>query len=105
MYTNIKREDLEGAILGDHELYTSMSLIADKLRVIYTALGWTHMTMEFSKADDTVDMLTQHVLEALNTVEEGKEEPTEEVSCSTAGLEVHGWWDEDTLVLDYRFVL
>lgn len=103
---NIKRENLEEAILGNHDLYNELSLIADKLRVIYTALGWTHMTKEFNDSDETVEYLTQHVLEALNTVEEGQEEPPTDTTWGTAGLLLNGYWDEEGMLnLDYSFSL
>lgn len=98
MYTQYKREDLEELIQGNHELYNIFSLVADKLRVIWTALGWTHMTKEFSEADDTVEMLTQHVLEGLLSEKE-------ESQCATAGLIVNGYWDDENLMLDYSFSL
>lgn len=106
MLTNIKRENLEEVILGNHELYNVFSLIGDKLRVIYTALGWTHMTKNFSEADNVVEELTNNVIERLNTLEDREQEPPQETSFATAGLEVSGYWDEEgCLNLDYSFNL
>ena len=98
MYTNVKREDLEEVILGNHDLYNVFSLVGDKLRVIWVALGWTHMTAEFGRADSLVEEMTQNVLEGLNSEKE-------EFMCGSAGLNVQGYWDEDNLVLDYSFML
>lgn len=98
MYTNIKREDLEEVIQGNHELYNVFSLVGDKLRVIYTALGWTHMTKEFSQADDIVEELSQYVFEALLSEKE-------EAQCGTAGLIVRGYWDDENLMLEFSFNL
>jgi len=106
LLVNIKRENLEEAILGNHDLYNQFSLIADKLRTIYTCLGWTHMIKEFNQVDDIVENLTNNVLEGLNTCENGKEEPLDKVSCSSAGLRVTGYWDEEGMLnLDYNFIL
>ncbi len=99
MITTIKRENLEEAIQGNHDLYNQFSLIGDKLRVIYVALGWTHMTQEFSKADDVVEELTQHVLESLLSEKE-------DAQFGTAGLTVLGYWDDEELLnLEYTFNL
>ncbi len=98
MYTNITRLTLEKAILEEHDLHNMFSLVADKLRVIWTALGWTHMTEQFGKADEIVENLTQNVLEGLMSEEE-------EISWGTAGLTVRGYWDEENLMLDYSFNL
>ncbi len=98
MFTRYTREDLEEIIQGNHDLYNMFSLIGDKLRVIYVALGWTHMTKDFFRADEVVEEMTQHVLEALLSDEE-------DVSWGTAGLNVRGYWEEDNLMLDYSFNL
>lgn len=98
MLTQYKNKDIKDLVEGNHSLYNEFSLIGDKLRTIYIALGWTHMTKEFSKADDTVEQLTNGVLESLL---EGKE-----TTHSTAGLEVCGWFDEEGMLnLDYSFKL
>ncbi len=98
MLTNYKKGDIKNLIEGSHDLYNTYSLIADKLRTIYVALGWTHMTGEFSKADDTVEHLTISVVEGL------KNKNT--YMCATAGLQVDGYFDdEDMLNLDYNFTL
>lgn len=99
MLTSYKKGDLKNLIEGNHDLYNTYSLIADKLRTIYTALGWTHMTKEFSEADDTVEYLTKGVLESLN-------EDPQQTYHMTAGLKVCGYFDEeDMLNLDYQFYL
>lgn len=98
MLTNYKKKDLGNLIAGNHELYNTYSLIADKLRTIYVALGWTHMTEDFGAADTTVEELTIGVLEALQ-----KENSS---LNATTGLEVCGYFDEaDMLNLDYNFRL
>lgn len=96
MITQITRENLEEAILGEHGIYNELSLIADKLRTIYTALGWTHMTQDFSSSDELVDELTQDVLEAMLS-------DKEDVMYGTAGLIVRGRWEDEYLELDYSF--
>ena len=100
MITRLKKEDLKEAMEGNHELYNELSLVADKLRTIYVALGWTHMTAEFSEADDTVEYLTKGVLESIYNGQERS-------SHATAGLCVEAYWEEglDTLSLDYSFKL
>lgn len=87
-------------IESNHDLYNTFSLIADKLRAIYAALGWTHMTSDFSGADDVVEELTNNVLESLQKNKKGSPQ------YSTAGLQVSGYFDEeDMLNLDYSFYL
>jgi len=102
MITDYKYKDLRGLIDdGGFAHYNVTNLIADKLKVIYTTLGWTHMTGEFCKADELVEELTTDVLERL--IVKGKDG---EVSLSTAGLYIAGWFDsEGMLNLDYHFVL
>ncbi len=98
MYTEIKREDLEEVILGNHELYNMFSLVGDKLRAIYGALGWDWMTRQPSRVDNLVEGLTQQVLEGLNSEEE-------EIVIGESALTVTGYWDDDNLVLEYKFSL
>lgn len=99
MLTSYKKEDLGDLIDGNHELYNELSLIGDKLRIIYLSLGWTHMLGDFSKADDNVEYLTNSVLAELS---KGADTP----SHSTAGLSVTGYFDEEEyLNLDYNFVI
>ncbi len=97
MITNYKKKDLGDLIEGNHDLYNTFGLIADKLRTIYVALGWTHMS-NFSKADDIIEGITKMVLEGLQT--------TKESECGTAGLFVFGYFDEEGMLnLDYNFRL
>lgn len=102
-YTEIKRESLEKAILGeDNYLHSIMSLVGDKLRVINNVLGLNNPNNEPDETDNVISQLTQDVLESLNsdTVEDYWEE--------YGGLRVNGYWDEDAdgvLVLEYSFRL
>ncbi len=99
MLLQYKKKDLGDLVAGNHELYNLYSLIADKLRTIYVALGWTHMTGEFSGADNIIEELTKHVFEELDN-------GAKETQCATAGLQVSGYFDEeDMLNLDYNFRL
>ena len=99
MITTIKKEDLVEAINGNHDLYNVYSLLGDKLRVLYTALGWTHMVKEFEDADRIIEELTYGVFGALQDGEEN-------VVHATAGLEVSGYFDEEGMLnLEYSFNL
>lgn len=100
MLTNYKKGDIKDLIAGNHELYNTFSLIGDKLRTIYVALGWTHMTGDFGRADNIVEELTTGVLESLLKNTEGSPQH------GTAGLEVSGYFDEEGMLnLDYSFKL
>lgn len=98
MLLQYKKGDLKNLIAGNHDLYNTYSLIGDKLRTIYTALGWTHMTGDFGKSDEVVEQLTIGVLESLIKGDHN--------THATAGLQVEGYFDEeDYLNLDYSFKL
>lgn len=99
MLLQYKKVDLKNLIAGNHDLYNTYSLIGDKLRTIYTALGWTHMTADFGKSDSVIEELTMGVLERL--LENG-----EQTYSATAGLKVEGYFDEEGMLnLDYSFYL
>lgn len=98
MLTEYTKKDLKDLVEGNHNLYNTYSLIGDKLRTIYVALGWTHMTDNFSEADNIVEELSIGVL---NSLQDGKE-----VTHATAGLEVTGYFDDEGMLnLDYNFRL
>ena len=90
---------LEKIESGDHNLYSLMSLVADKLRAVYQLFGWTHMLATFGEADDTVEMLTMDCLKLV-------QERNERVTMSTGGLIVDcSIEDDDYINLDYSFNL
>lgn len=99
MLTKYKKETLKKAIKDEDVLYPTTSLIADKLRAIYTLFGWVHMLKDFSTTQNTVEELIMNVFVAME--KDGKSH-----SVSTAGFIVEGWFDEDGYVnLDYYFNL
>ncbi len=98
MLLNYKKKDLKDLVEGNHDLYNTNNLIGDKLRTVYVALGWVHMTDEFQKADRVVEEMTQNVLEGLVS--------SNSYISATAGLEVSGYFDEEGMLnLDYHFNL
>ena len=99
MLTVYKRETLDEAIETEDVLYPTTSLIADKLRAIYTLFGWVHMLETFGKTQETIEMLIIDVYKAME--KDGKTH-----SISTAGIMIEGWFDEDDFVnLEYYFNL
>lgn len=100
MITIYKREDLQKILDEEHELHNSFDLLADKLRVIYLNLGWSHMTCEYFKANELVKDLTEDVIK-LFLKRDG-----DDFTVASAGLSVKGWFDVDGFLnLDYHFVL
>lgn len=99
MVTNIKRSGLEKVIAEENFNYPYTSLIADKLRAIYSLFGWSHMLEDFSGAHDTIEELTMYVYKELA-------KGAKESNVTTAGLKIEGWFDEDDILnLDYYFSL
>lgn len=99
MITKYKKETLKKAISDEDVLYPTTSLIADKLRAIYTLFGWVHMLKEFSTTQETVEGLIMDVFMAME--KDGKTH-----TVSTAGIMIEGWLDEDGFVnLEYYFNL
>lgn len=96
MLTQYKREDLEEVIMGNHNLQNEFSLIADKLKVLYSIFGYNQTYMD--EADNVVELCSQNVLEDLLSEDEQAE-------FGQAGLLVRGWWIDDFLMLDYSFKL
>lgn len=81
------------------EFYTINSLIADKLRVVYNLFGWSHMTGDFSSADDMVE-------NTFNTCIEKVVETKDECEVTCAGFTIKmGFDEEETLHIDYYFKL
>ena len=99
MITKYKRETLKDAIEDEDVLYPTTSLIADKLRAIYTLFGWVHMLDKFETTQNTIEELIMDVFIAMD-------KSGETSSMSTAGVMVEGWFDEDGFVnLEYYFDL
>ena len=99
MITKYKKETLKKAISDEDVLYPTTSLIADKLRAVYTLFGWVHMLENFGMAQETVEELIMNVFKAMD--KDGKPH-----QISTAGIMVEGWFDEDGFVnLEYYFNL
>lgn len=99
MITKYKKETLNKAITDEDVLYPTISLIADKLRAIYTLFGWVHMLEKFDTAQETIEILIMYVYEAMET--DGKTH-----SVSSAGVMIEGWFDEEGFVnLEYYFNL
>lgn len=100
MITTFKREDLQKILDKEIGFFNEMSLVADKLRTIYTVLGWTHMTSNFDETSELVDRVTESCLSMLTTNKKG------DSTISSGGLCVNCWFDgEDYLNVDYSFVL
>ena len=99
MITKFKEKDLKKLLTGE-EYDNSFSLIADKVRVIYVALGWTHMTDDFLIADENIELNLKYVYQALI------DNPESEPQISSAGVSIQGFFDEEGLLnLDFYFVL
>lgn len=99
MVTQYRKENIDELLSGDHDLYTVKSLIADKLRTVYTLFGWIHMLDTYSKVDDIVDGLTQSALESF------KENSFKDVRVGSAGLNVLVYLDYEFICIDYYFSL
>jgi len=98
MLTNFKKEDINKILDKEVGFFNEMDLVADKLRTIYTTLGWTHMTTNFSRANETIEELTEHTLKRLLDLED--------VRVSSAGLCIYGYFDSEGFInMDYSFVL
>lgn len=99
MITQYTKETLKNAIKDEDVLYPTTSLIADKLRAIYTLFGWVHMLKEFGTTQETVEELIMDCFQSMD--EDGK------THClSTAGLMIEGYFDEEGYVnIDYYFSL
>lgn len=80
------------------EFYYINSLVADKLRVLYGILGWSHMMKDFGSADDVVESMFS---KCLTYMEDG----SSDASCSTAGLTIRMGYEEEYFVVDYTFNL
>jgi hypothetical protein len=99
MITKYKKETLKEAINDEDVLYSTTSLIADKLRAIYTLFGWVHMLENFDMAQEVIEELIMNVFKAID--KDGKTHQN-----STAGMMIEGWFDEDGFVnLEYYFNL
>ena len=101
MITNYKREDIKDILDRKIGFYNEQSLIADKLRSIYVAQGWVHMTDSFFKTMSLIEDLTDGVLVVL------KENPEKDTSTlASAGVMVEAYFDEeDFLNITYYFIL
>lgn len=101
MITKYTKETIKDVKKEDNyysEFYYINSLVADKLRTIYTALGWSHMLGNFSQADDIVEELFSRCIVVL-------EDGADEVSASSGGVIVKMFFDEGFLCVDYSFNL
>jgi hypothetical protein len=99
MITEFKQKDLPELIEMEKWMSNEISLVADKLRTIYTTLGWTHMTDDFLKSDELVEKLTMQGFLELSGGHE-------EVRLSSAGLTVSMGIDLDGFIeIDYYFNL
>lgn len=79
-------------------IYNEMSLVADKLRAIYTTFGWTHMLREYDQADELVHELS---FKSLKSFQETKKD----VSIASAGLRVDIHSEDDDVYIGYSFII
>lgn len=101
MVTTFKREDLQKILDKEIGFYNEISLVCDKLRVIYNVLAWSHMTKDFFEVDTLVEGLTENCFKDLNDNPD-----KQDASRSSAGVKVEAWIDGDGFVnVDYYFVL
>lgn len=99
MITGYKYSDLREILSMEKWLVNELSLVSDKLRTIYTTLGWTHMTNDFFRTDETVERLTMG-----SFIELAK--GAKDIQQSSGGLTVSMWYDEDGIInVDYYFNL
>lgn len=99
--TKFKRADIAKLLSGEETFAQELSLIADKVRVVWSALGYTNWTTSFEQADDCVEKLFMEVLEQLRDYDR----KDEDYACAESQcLEVNAQFDEDgSIVVDYYF--
>lgn len=99
MRTNItkkqlKKKDINEIISENYEMFSSAS---STLRAIYVTLGWTHMTQEFHRAQETIEELTESALRSFK-------KDYKKSRVSTAGISVEVYFDEfENLNIDVSF--
>jgi hypothetical protein len=92
MITRFKRADINKLIEQEEWFYPEISLIADKFRVIYTTLGWTHMTQDFFGVDNSIENLLMSGLEYLRDSKDG------ESQIESAGVMIQIYLDEEDYI-------
>lgn len=101
MITKFKKDDIAGLLSQEESFAQELSLIADKVRVVWCALGYTNWTTEFENADNCVEKLFASVLEQLR---DDNFEDDEYAVAESQCLEVNAQFDEDGyIVVDYYF--
>lgn len=103
MITKFKRADIAKLLDGEETFAQELSLIADKVRVVWSALGYTNWTTSFEQADDCIEKLFMEVLEQLRDDEfTGDCWANAQQQC----VEMNAQFDEDGfVVLNYYFVI
>lgn len=101
MITRFTRRDITKLLSGEDTFAQELGLIADKVRVVWAALGYTNWTSTFEQADDCVEKLFMEVLEQLRDYDR----KDEDYACAESQcLELNAQFDEDGfIVVDYFF--
>jgi predicted histidine transporter YuiF (NhaC family) len=99
MITQFNRTDIPKILDKEIGFFNEQSLVASHMRVIYVAMGWTHMLTETYKIDELVEELTEWCLRALDDDKELLEH-----SVASGGLLVTAYIDSEGFInVDYSF--
>lgn len=103
MYTRLTRKDVKNKLFDISDYWQELALAGDKLRTIYTTLGWVHMTNDFLKPQTVIEELVEGCMEDMERGSNSSSHATAGVKVATSYESFSESLDEDLLVIDVSF--